>query len=101
MNTNDPLYPTLNCSIAIRAYNEETHIGRLLEGNQRQTVAGVEVILVDSDSTDATVSVAKQYGIEVISIHPDEFTFGRALNQGIAVAKEQIVIITSAHAYPV
>jgi len=59
----------LNYSIAICAYNEETHIGRLLEGDQRQTVAGVEVILVDSGSTDATVSVAKQYGHDAILGH--------------------------------
>ena len=42
------------CSIVIRAYNEAAHIGRLLDGIQSQTVKDVEIILVDSGSTDAT-----------------------------------------------
>ena len=41
------------CSIIIRAYNEEEHIGRLLQGITEQTVRDVQVILVDSGSTDA------------------------------------------------
>ena len=42
----------MNCSIVIRAYNEEKHISRLLEGIQHQTANDVEVILVDSGSSD-------------------------------------------------
>ena len=41
------------CSIIIRAFNEEEHIGRLLTGIMQQTVQPVEIILVDSGSTDA------------------------------------------------
>jgi glycosyltransferase involved in cell wall biosynthesis len=49
----------MNCSIVIRAYNEEKHIGRLLEGIKQQTLKDVEVILVDSGSTDSTVAIAE------------------------------------------
>ena len=49
----------MNCSIVIRAYNEQNHIGRLLEGIRHQTLKDVEVILVDSGSTDATVEIAE------------------------------------------
>ena len=38
----------IHCSIVIRAYNEEQHIGRLLTGISRQTLQNVEIILVDS-----------------------------------------------------
>jgi rhamnosyltransferase len=48
----------MNCSLVIRAYNEEEHIGRLLEGISHQTVRDVEIIQVDSGSTDATASIA-------------------------------------------
>jgi len=101
MNTNDLPNPQVCCSIVIRAYNEETHIGRLLEGIKHQAMVGVEVILVDSGSMDTTVLIAKQYGVKVVFIRPEEFTFGRSLNRGIAVAKGQIVVIASAHIYPV
>ena len=92
---------TGKCSIVIRAYNEEKHIGRLLEGIQQQTVRDVEVILVDSGSTDETVSVAETYGARVVRIPSDEFTFGRSLNFGVREATREFVVIASAHVYPV
>ena len=58
------------CSIVIRAYNEEKHIGRLLEGLRHQTLKDVEVILVDSGSTDSTVSIAESYGAKIVHIRP-------------------------------
>ena len=88
-------------SLIIRAYNEEKHIGRLLEGIQQQTVKDVDVILVDSGSTDATVSIAETYGARIVKIRPEEFTFGRSLNFGVKEAKRELVVIASAHVYPV
>jgi len=89
------------CSIIIRAYNEEKHIGRLLEGIQQQTVSDVDVILVDSGSTDSTVAIAESYGARIVSIPSAEFTFGRSLNYGIKEAKREFVVIASAHVYPI
>ena len=51
-----------SCSIVIRANNEERHIGRLLQGIAGQTIPGIEIILVDSGSTDRTVEIAKRFG---------------------------------------
>jgi rhamnosyltransferase len=89
------------CSLIIRAFNEEAHIGRLLSGVMQQTVRDVEIILVDSGSTDATVAIARQYGLEVVSLRPEEFSFGRALNLGCGVARGQFLVFASAHVYPV
>ncbi len=91
----------MKCSIVIRAFNEERNIGRLLEGICRQTVEDMEIILVDSGSTDATVAIAAQYGAKIVSIPPVEFTFGRSLNLGLAAATRDLVAIASAHVYPV
>ncbi|MDI6770753.1 MAG: glycosyltransferase family 2 protein [Anaerolineales bacterium] len=90
-----------SCSLIIRAYNEEQHIGRLLEGVRHQTVKDVEVILVDSGSRDATADIAEHYGVKVVHIRPQEFTFGRSLNLGLAAATRDLVVIASAHVYPV
>ena len=92
---------TGSCSIIIRAYNEEKYIGRLLEGIQRQTLKDVEIILVDSGSTDSTMSIAESYGARVVRIPSAEFTFGRSLNYGIKEAKREFIVIASAHVYPV
>ena len=91
----------MNCSIVIRAYNEEKHIGRLLEGIRHQTANEVEVILVDSGSRDATIPIAESFAAEIVHIPPQEFTFGRSLNLGIQSAKSEFVVIASAHVYPV
>jgi glycosyltransferase involved in cell wall biosynthesis len=91
----------MNCSIVIRAYNEARHLPRLLEGISHQTIKEVEVLLVDSGSTDDTVSIAESFGARVVRIAPEEFTFGRSLNLGIQAAKHEYIVIASAHVYPV
>jgi rhamnosyltransferase len=89
------------CSIVIRAFNEQDHIGRLMEGVHQQTVKDVEVILVDSGSTDDTKAIALQHGARLVQIPPEHFTFGKSLNMGIAEASHDIVVLASAHVYPV
>ncbi|HXF86591.1 MAG TPA: glycosyltransferase family A protein [Anaerolineales bacterium] len=91
----------MKCSIVIRAYNEEKHIGRLLEGIRHQTVKDVEIILVDSGSTDGTVAIAESFGARVVRIASAEFTFGRSLNFGVRAATRELIVIASAHVYPV
>lgn len=88
------------CSVVIRAYNEEQHIGKLLTGIKQQSV-NCEIILVDSGSTDSTVEIASDFQVKVVSIDPGEFTFGRSLNWGIAAASGEFIVIISAHCYPV
>jgi rhamnosyltransferase len=89
------------CSLIIRAYNEEPHLSRLLEGLSRQSLRDVELILVDSGSTDSTADLAISIGAKVVHILPAEFTFGRSLNLGLAAATRDLVVIASAHVYPV
>ena len=90
-----------SCSVIIRAYNEAALIGRLLEGLSRQTLCGLEVILVDSGSTDSTAEQAATAGAKVLHILPEEFTFGRSLNLGLAAATREQAVIASAHVYPI
>lgn len=92
---------TFKCSVVIRAYNEEIHIGRLLEGIVHQDLGNVEIVLVDSGSTDATVEIAKKYSVNLVEIKPEEFTFGRSLNRGVEAANGDLIAIISAHCYPV
>ncbi len=89
------------CSIIIRAYNEEKNIGRLFDGIFKQSLQNIQVILVDSGSTDRTIKIAEQYPVEVVHINPKEFTFGRSLNLGISKAQADFVVLASAHVYPV
>jgi rhamnosyltransferase len=88
------------CSVAIRCYNEERHIGRLLTGVMQQTVNQVETIVVDSGSTDTTLSIVSRYPVRILHIGPDEFSFGRSLNMACEAASGEFIVVASAHVYP-
>jgi glycosyltransferase involved in cell wall biosynthesis len=87
-------------SIVIRCYNEEQHIGRLLTGLLRQSTKPDQIVVVDSGSTDATLSIASRFAVEIHSIEPEEFSFGRSLNIGCRAATGDIIAIVSAHVFP-
>lgn len=88
-------------SLVIRCRNEGRHIGRLLSGVARQTVKGIETIVVDSGSTDNTIEVARKFPIKIVTINPKDFSFGHALNRGCAAADGDYIVFASAHTYPV
>lgn len=91
----------MRVSVVIRCHNEERHIGRLLSGILAQTWPEVEIVVVDSGSTDATLAIAGRYPVTLVEIKPNEFSFGRALNRGCAAATGDILVFASAHVYPV
>jgi len=87
-------------SIIIRCFNEQEHLGQLLTGIFEQTIPNIEVIIVDSGSTDKTLAVAASFPVIIRTINPDEFSFGRALNIGCSSASGEILVFASAHVYP-
>lgn len=88
-------------SIVIRCFNEAAHIGRLLTGISRQDVTDVEVIVVDSGSTDETLAIASKFPVQIVHIKPEDFSFGYALNVGCEASRGAILLFASAHVYPV
>ena len=88
-------------SVVVRCYNERDHIGRLLYGVEQQSRDDVEVVLVDSGSTDGTLEIAAEYGVEeVVHLPPEEFSYGRGLNEGCRAASGDVCVFASAHVYP-
>lgn len=90
-------------SIVIRTLNEAKYLPDLLLGIKSQRVAGedIEVIVVDSGSTDGTVDIAIQHGCRVINILKSEFTFGRSLNIGCEASNGEYLVFVSGHCIPV
>ncbi len=88
-------------SVVIRAHNEAKWLGRCLYALSKQRLNIDDVILVDNESTDDTRDIGEAYGVRLISIPRDDFTFGRALNIGIGAARHEAVSILSAHCIPV
>lgn len=91
----------MRISAVIRALNEEQHIGRLLTGLSRQSRPVDEIVLVDSGSTDATPEIAARFDAKIVHIDPSRFSFGRSLNLGLEATSGDVVVIPSAHVYPV
>lgn len=92
---------TPTASIVIRAYNERESLTRLLHGISQQTLDDVEIVLVDSGSTDGTRAIARQYAVdEIIHLPPERFTYGRGLNYGCRAASGTYCVFASAHTFP-
>lgn len=98
----------MRASLVIRTYNEARYLPILLAGVRRQTFVdgsvdarAVEVILVDSGSTDGTKQIAQDFGCRVLEISRDEFSFGRSLNIGCEAAKGDALVFISGHCVPV
>ncbi|NIY73635.1 glycosyltransferase [Marivivens donghaensis] len=89
-------------SIVIRTLNEARHLGDLFEMIAKQDVRGheVEVVLVDSGSTDGTVDIAQRNGAKIVTITKQEFSFGRSLNRGCEAAKGDALVMISGHCIP-
>lgn len=90
-------------SIIIRTYNEQKHLGQLLSkiSEQEHTLTDIEVIIVDSGSTDRTLEVAEKYNCRITHIAQSDFTFGRSLNYGCNFANGDFFVFISGHCIPV
>ena len=86
-------------SIVIRTKNEEKWIESCLKSVFNQNYKNFEVILVDNESTDNTVKIAKNYKIKIIEI--SKFKPGLAINEGIRKSKGKIIVCLSGHCIPV
>ena len=94
MNSKSP-----KVSIIVRTYNEERWIAHCLGAIFSQDFDNFEVILVDNNSTDHTVEVAKRYPISTI-VKIDKFFPGKALNDGIRASSGNYIVCISAHCIP-
>lgn len=83
-------------SVIVRAKNEAATIAAALSSLRDQTV-DVEIVVVDSGSTDGTLEIARRWCDQLIEIPPEEFSFGRALNLGAEAASAPIHFALSAH----
>ena len=89
-------------SVVVRTLNEGRYIGHLFDALEAQagTSGALEILVVDSGSTDETVAIARARGARVLEIPRETFHYSGALNLGIASTSGAVVVILSAHAIP-
>lgn len=82
----------LKVSVIIPAYNEEKYLGATLERLTNQTLAPYEIIVVDNNSSDRTVEIAKKFSVKIISEKRQGLSFAR--NKGFSEASGDIILRT-------
>jgi glycosyltransferase involved in cell wall biosynthesis len=75
-----------DCLILIPAYNEEKAIGFVIQ-EVREKLGNVPILVVDDCSTDATLTIARQAGADVLSL-PFHLGLGGAVQAGYRLAYE-------------
>ncbi len=95
----------MKASVIIRTKNEQKWFGQVLYLLTCQTEKNFEVILVDSGSTDQTLSIVKKYHkklkIKITQIKPEQFTYPYACNIGAERAKGDFLVYISGHSIPI
>ena len=90
-------------TIVFRALNEAKWFGQALEACKAQRLdpnIELELVLVDSGSTDDTIKIAQLHECQIFHISKSEFTFGRSLNIGCEGATGDVLVFISAHCIP-
>jgi cellulose synthase/poly-beta-1,6-N-acetylglucosamine synthase-like glycosyltransferase len=107
MNKKSQSNQAINCSIGIMAYNEAANIGFLLESLIKQKLSSViinKIVVVSSGSTDKTNEIVRQYCSKNrrirLFIQEERKGKARAINDFLNLARDEIVIISSADILP-
>lgn len=86
-------------SVIVRAGNSRAHLEQLLPLLRKQSVP-LELIVVDSGSSDGSSQLARRLADHVVPLAPGTYTPGRSLNAGAAVASHEVMFALSSHCRP-
>jgi len=88
-------------SVVIPVKNGIDTLPSCLDGLFRQTLKDrMEVIVIDSGSTDGTLELLKRFPVRVHNLPPKEFNHGETRNLGVALSKGTFVVMTVQDATP-
>lgn len=84
-------------SIVVRNRNEAEFLRFCFSSVVSQLKVETEIVLVDNDSTDDSLAIAREFDCKIVHLAKDEFTYGKALNLGMEAAAGEICVLLSAH----
>lgn len=84
-------------SIIVPIYNDERNLYKCIDSLLNQSFKDYEIILVDDGSTDASVNICNQYGIDVYRINHQGS--GAARNEGIRHSKGEYIAFVDSDDY--
>jgi glycosyltransferase involved in cell wall biosynthesis len=92
----DVTWPSI--SVVVCAYNAEATIDECLGHAAALDYPGLEVVVVDDGSTDATAEIARRHPVRVLSVPHGGLAVAR--NQGLQAATGDLVVFLDSDAYP-
>ncbi len=85
----------MNISVIIPVKNGATTLARCLESIRCQQYQNqIEILVLDSGSTDSSVQIAVSYGAKVFEIDPTHFNHGLTRNHGVKLAQGDLLFFT-------
>src|SRR3989344_3177308 len=84
----------MRISVVIPVYNEEKYLDQCLKSIFSQTIQPYEVIVVDNNSSDSSIDIAKKYKVKIVKESKQGITHAR--NKGFELAKGDIIARTDA-----
>lgn len=84
----------MRVSVVIPAYNEEKYIGACLDSLMKQDEMPNEIIVVNNNSTDDTVKIAKKYPVKIVNEKKQGMINSR--NRGFNTAQFELIAQTDA-----
>ncbi|MDP3945583.1 MAG: glycosyltransferase [Lutibacter sp.] len=87
-------------TVVIRNKNQEKELDFLLKNLTQRYLNDIgEIIVIDNLSTDNSEKIASLYNAQFVTIK--NFSYGKSANLAAEVANNNIIVIFSAHSYPV
>ena len=89
----------MKVSVIIPTYNAEPYLATLLDALQKQTLS-FELIIIDSNSTDKTIQIAKKYTQHVVTIDKNTFDHGGTRTKAAQMATGEFLVFLTQDALP-
>ena len=87
-------------SVVIRNKNQDLALAFLLKNLKERYIDDIgEIIVIDNLSTDRSEAISKEYNARFVTIK--DFSYGGSANFAAEQTKFPIVVMFSAHSYPV
>ena len=86
-------------SVIIPVKNGAQTLGKCLRTIRNQTITSIEIIVLDSMSTDKSKEIALSYNAEVIDVPAGTFNHGLTRNEGVKYCKGDLIFFTVQDAF--